>query len=143
MKLSASFVLAAALAASGTFANAWGQVTTRSVTVVNPPPSVSNSTTTTTTTEEVPSPPTHTTIVFKHADSRDIHTDVLRTWDDFAQAHPKIASTLAYQPSLINDPSYMRRHPSLDAFFQSHPDVKEAMVEDPGNFAAIPPRPGE
>jgi len=136
MKRSASLFLATALAVSGTLGgNAWAQATNAASVI-----------TSTVTTESVtnPSPPVvHTTIDFEPADTRDIHMKHLQIWDDFAQAHPKIASTLAYKPELINDPAYLRRHPELDAFFQSHPDIKEAMAEDPGNFSAIPPRPGE
>jgi len=85
----------------------------------------------------------NTTIVFAPADSRDIDTARLRTWEEFADTHSGIERALATNPSLINDARYLTRHPDLDAFFQEHPDIKSAMAEDPGNFAAIPPRPGE
>ncbi len=85
----------------------------------------------------------NTTIIFAPADSRDIDTARLRTWEEFADAHPGIARTLAYKPSLMNDPRYLKGHPELDTFFRAHPDIKSAMADDPGNFAAIPPRPGE
>ncbi len=131
--------------------------------IVNPPPPVvinrapllSTKTTTTTTestaTEDEDGAPVlgkaavdgDTTIVFEAADTRDIHMNRLRTWDEFAQAHPGIANTLAYRAWLINDPDYLARHPALDAFFQAHPSIKIAMAENPGTFAAIPPRPGE
>jgi hypothetical protein len=85
----------------------------------------------------------NTTIVFAPADSRDIDTTRLRTWQEFADTHSGIERALANNPSLINDPRYLRSHPDLNAFFQEHPDIKSAMADDPGNFAAIPPRPGE
>jgi hypothetical protein len=85
----------------------------------------------------------NTTIIFAPADSRDIDTARLRTWDNFADTHSGIARALAYNPSLIDDLRYLKSHPDLDAFFQAHPDIKSAMSENPGNFAAIPPRPGE
>ena len=85
----------------------------------------------------------NTTIIFAPADSRDIDTAGLRTWEEFADTHSGIARALAYKPSLINDPHYLKGHPDLDAFFQAHPDIKSAMVDNPGNFTAIPPRPGE
>jgi hypothetical protein len=85
----------------------------------------------------------NTTIVFAPAHSRNIDTARLRTWDNFADTHSGIARALAYNPSLIDDPRYLKSHPDLDAFFQAHPDIKSAMSENPGNFAAIPPRPGE
>jgi hypothetical protein len=85
----------------------------------------------------------NTTIIFAPADSRDIDTARLRTWEEFADTHSGIARALAYKPSLINDPHYLKGHPDLDAFFQAHPDIKSAMANNPGNFTAIPPRPGE
>ena len=138
-------------------------VTTRTIiteSVPNPPPPVappliSSGTSTTTTTESAPPADEeagqvlgtavtgNTTIVFKAANDSDIHMNRLRTWDDFAQAHPAIATTLEYKPWLINDPGYLREHPDLDSFLQAYPDIEVAMSEDPGNFNAIPPRPVE
>ena len=83
------------------------------------------------------------TIVFAPADAGDLDTNLLRTWGEFAEGHPKIAKALAYKPSLMNDHAYLSKHPELSGFFQEHPDVKEAMAENPGNYVAIPPRPGE
>jgi hypothetical protein len=85
----------------------------------------------------------NTTVVFEAANRSDIQTQLLTTWDDFAVQHPAIARTLAFKPSLMNDRGYLNKHPELDAFFRAHPDVRDAMAADPGNFTAIPPRPGE
>ena len=85
----------------------------------------------------------NTTIEFKAADSSDIDLQKLQTWSSFASEHPDIARQLAYRPSLINSDSYTQKHPELGQFFSQHPDVREAMAENPGNYVAIPPRPGE
>ena len=85
----------------------------------------------------------NTTIVFEAANPSDIDSQQLRTWGEFADAHPRIASARASKPSLINDASYLNKHPEINGFFQAHPDVRDAMVENPGNFVAISPRPGE
>ena len=85
----------------------------------------------------------NTTIEFKAADTGDIDTQKLKTWNDFASQHPKIAKDLAYKPELINDDGYVKKHPELASFFSEHPDLREAMAENPGNYNAIPPRPGE
>ena len=85
----------------------------------------------------------NTTTVFKAADSRDIDTHKLRTWNEFAGTHPKVASELAHNPALINDDAYAKKHPQLGTFFSSHPEIREAMTANPGNYVAIPPRPGE
>ena len=85
----------------------------------------------------------NTTIVFEAANQRDIDSEPLLIWDAFAAAHPQIARSLAYKPSLMNDPGYLSTHQDLNLFFEAHPEVRQAMAANPGNFAAIPPRPGE
>jgi len=85
----------------------------------------------------------NTTTVFKAADKRDIDTQKLQTWNDFASGHPKVASELAHNPSLIHNDGYAKDHPELGSFFSAHPDIREAMAANPGNYVAIPPRPGE
>ena len=83
------------------------------------------------------------TIEFKAANSSDIDVAKLKTWNDFAANHPKVAKELAYNTALINDEAYAKNHPELGDFFSAHPDIREAMAENPGNYVAIPPRPGE
>ena len=85
----------------------------------------------------------NTTIVFKPAGTRNIDASRLRTWNEFAETHRGVAKELAYNSSLMNDRAYLTKHPQLDSFFQTHPDIRGAMAENPGNFNAIPPRPGE
>ncbi len=85
----------------------------------------------------------NTTIVFESANPNDIDSQPLTVWDTFAAAHPTISRALAFKPSLMNDSRYLNKHPKLKDFFQAHPEVRDAMAADPGNFAAIPPRPGE
>lgn len=85
----------------------------------------------------------NSTIVFEAANPRDINSQALTMWDGFAAEHPAIERALEFKPSLMNDPRYLNKHPELSAFFQAHPEVRDAMAADPGNFAAIPPRPGE
>jgi hypothetical protein len=85
----------------------------------------------------------NTTIEFKAADSSDLDLQKLQTWSSFASEHPEVARELAYKPSLINSDSYTQKHPELAQFFSAHPDIREAMAENPGNYVAIPPRPGE
>jgi hypothetical protein len=85
----------------------------------------------------------NTTIEFKAADTSDLAMQKLTAWSDFASAHPEIARSLAYKPALISNDSYVKKHPELESFFSAHPDIREAMAENPGNYVAIPPRPGE
>lgn len=85
----------------------------------------------------------NTTIEFKAADSSDLDMQKLQTWSTFAGEHPDIASQLAHNNSLINSDGYAKKHPELANFFSQHPDIRDAMAENPGNYVAIPPRPGE
>ena len=85
----------------------------------------------------------NTTTEFKAAGTHGIDMNKLRPWSAFAADHPAIAKELAYKPALIGDDAYAKNHPELQSFFTTHPDVREAMIENPGNFVAIPPRPGE
>jgi hypothetical protein len=82
-------------------------------------------------------------IEFRAADTSDLDLKTLRTWEEFAASHPDIEHQLAYKPKLIDDSKYLAKHPDLAAFFSAHPEVQEAMRENPGNFVAIPPRAGE
>lgn len=85
----------------------------------------------------------NTTFVFESANPSDINSRALETWDSFAEEHPDIAHALAFKPTLMDDPRYLKHHPDLTDFFDEHPEVRSMMAENPGNFAAIPPRPGE
>ena len=85
----------------------------------------------------------NTTTVFKAAGPGGIDSAKLKTWNDFAAEHPKVARELALKPALINDASYTKKHPGLAAFFTAHPDIHDSMAANPGNYNAIPPRPGE
>jgi hypothetical protein len=78
----------------------------------------------------------NTTIVFEPANNSDLDMARLQTWSNFAQDHPRIVHALANNPSLINNEAFLRHHPDLSAFFDQHPDVREAMQKDPGNFVA-------
>ena len=82
-------------------------------------------------------------IVFQAADTSDLPMDRLKAWGDFAAQHPDIARALAYHPSLINSDSFLKKHQDLGEFFAQHPDIRQDMAENPGNYDAIPPRPGE
>ncbi|MDO8434601.1 MAG: hypothetical protein Q7S58_19565 [Candidatus Binatus sp.] len=84
-----------------------------------------------------------TTTEFKAAGTHGLDMNKLRPWSAFAADHPAIAKELAYKPALIGDDAYAKNHPELESFFSTHPDIREAMIENPGNFVAIPPRPGE
>jgi hypothetical protein len=51
------------------------------------------------------------TIIFQAAGTHGLDLNRLRIWSQFAEEHPKIATALAYKPSLIDDPGYVTKHP--------------------------------
>lgn len=62
--------------------------------------------------------------------------------DRFLDAHPDIEEMVVNNPAAIRSPKYLQRHPELEAFLDSHPQVKA----DPRAFlppGVEPPRSGE
>jgi len=82
----------------------------------------------------------NTTTVFEAADHRDLQTHLLTQWSSFAEDHQKIAHQLAARPSLINNASYLQKHPDLEKLFAENPDLRTAMNRDPGNYLANLPK---
>jgi hypothetical protein len=78
--------------------------------------------------------PKQTTTTYEEAKLDDADVIRLRTWHEFAQEHPGLARDLGSRPSRLTDSGYLKKHPQLDAFLNEHPDLKQAMVADPGNF---------
>jgi len=73
----------------------------------------------------------NTTIIFESAGTHGIDLNGLLKSDQFAEEHPKIATALAYRPSLINDSGYLKKHPELATFFQQHPILRMRWKKTP------------
>ncbi len=78
----------------------------------------------------------HTTITFEAANTNQSGMEPIKVWTGFAAEHPKIARDLGNKPALIKDAGYLKKHPELASFFSEHPDIRDAMIENPGNFVA-------
>ncbi len=76
----------------------------------------------------------NTTIKFKAAETNQAGMDPIKVWSGFAAEHPKIARELGNKPALVKDAGYLKKHPELASFFSEHPDIRDAMIENPGNF---------
>lgn len=69
------------------------------------------------------------------ADSEpDITRQEVAAFDRFLDQHPAIDRELRQNPSLVNDPAYLQRHPELGEFLQNHPRVREELRENPRQF---------
>lgn len=53
---------------------------------------------------------------------------------DYLNNHPEQARQLHENPSLINDPNWLKQNPKVSNWLQKHPDMKERATTDPHNF---------
>ncbi len=65
----------------------------------------------------------------------DITRTELRNYDQFMDQHPEMARELNRNPRLIDNPNYVRNHPELRQFLQTHPGVRQEVRENPRQFA--------
>ncbi len=75
-----------------------------------------------------------TTIEFQAAKPNSSEMDMLAAWSAFAKDHRDIARDLGNKPALIGDDDYLKKHADLESFFSNHPQVRDAMKDNPGNF---------
>ena len=65
---------------------------------------------------------------------RDISRSELADWDQFLDKHPEIDNDLKKNPSLVDDQSYLTKHPDLKAFLESHPGVRQQLKKNANTF---------
>jgi len=53
---------------------------------------------------------------------------------NYLNNHPEQAKQLHENPSLINDPNWLKQNPKVSNWLQKHPDMKERATADPHNF---------
>ena len=58
----------------------------------------------------------------------------LRNFDQFLDAHADIRAELTQNPGLVNDPTYLRQHPALAQFLQTHRAVQANLRSNPSAF---------
>jgi hypothetical protein len=81
-----------------------------------------------------PSPPP--TVSAEGAPIGDLPLADYQAFDSFGVAHPEIVSALSHNPKLVEDDSYLSKHPELRDFLASHAELRSAFIEDPGDFLA-------
>lgn len=64
----------------------------------------------------------------------DITQSELRNWDDYLDKHKDVQADLSKNPTLVNDPAYLSRHPHLKDFLEDHPNTREELKENPRAF---------
>jgi len=64
----------------------------------------------------------------------DINREEVARLDQFLDSHREIADQLRSDPSLANDPKYLKDHPALQSYLQSHPEVRQQLQQNPQAF---------
>jgi hypothetical protein len=55
-------------------------------------------------------------------------------FNQFMNSHREIAEQVRKNPSLINDPNFVRNHPALQTFLQQNPGVRDETRQNPNAF---------
>jgi hypothetical protein len=55
-------------------------------------------------------------------------------FDKYIGSHPRVADELKGNPSLVNDPEWVSKHPGFQKFIQNHPAVREELKQNPGKI---------
>src|SRR5579863_701205 len=76
----------------------------------------------------------NTTTVFESARLSDLDKNRLKAWSNFAAANPSVASELGRNPSLVSKDDYVNKHADLAKLFSDNPDLRDAMIANPGNY---------
>ena len=77
-------------------------------------------------------------IVFENAGMSNLPSARYQAFDQFATEHPEITTALARNPRLIENDSFINRHPALADFLRTHPDVASDFAKNPGNYVDMP-----
>jgi hypothetical protein len=76
---------------------------------------------------------------FMHAENRfdrkdDVNYGELKSFDAFLDKHRETAEQLRKNPSLVDNPEFMKNHPELQAYLKDHPEVRNDIRENPNEF---------
>ena len=76
-----------------------------------------------------------TEIEFQPASTaKDLDVRMLRDFNSAKQEDPKIAGDIARDPAVVQNSTYVGKHPALMAFLDKYPDARGEIVANPGNF---------
>jgi hypothetical protein len=76
-----------------------------------------------------------TEIQFQPASTADdINMQMLHDFGEVKQTDHKVATDIARHPEVVDNASYVAKHPALQAFLEKYPDAHQQIVDSPGNF---------
>lgn len=55
-------------------------------------------------------------------------------FDQFLDSHREIGEQLRRNPTLVNDPQFLKDHPALQTYLQDHPRIATQLTDDPNTF---------
>jgi hypothetical protein len=58
----------------------------------------------------------------------------LHEFDAFLDPNPSIGSEVTHNPALLKDAAYLRQHPELNSFLNSHTQIRTEINENPNAF---------
>jgi hypothetical protein len=65
---------------------------------------------------------------------KDISPAEVKNFDDFLDKHPALDRELQKHPTLVNDPTFVAKHPELKEFLNNHPAIRQDLAEHPRVF---------
>jgi len=68
------------------------------------------------------------------ATAHDLNVAMLRDFESVKQEDRPVATEIARNPNVVENASYVGKHPALQAFLEKYPDARNEIVESPGNF---------
>jgi hypothetical protein len=70
----------------------------------------------------------------RRADDRDANREELANFNRFLDSHRETAEQLRKDPSLVDNPQFVKAHPALQTYLQEHPAVREQLKQNPNAF---------
>jgi hypothetical protein len=130
MRASSSPFITAAIGAAFAFAGFAGVAFAQST--------VTTTTVDSTTVTQAAPPQTQTTttdIEFEPASTaNDLNTQMLRDFQNVKQDDPRVGPEIARNPKVVENASFVGKHPALQAFLEKYPNARDEIVDSPGNF---------
>jgi phage-related protein len=68
------------------------------------------------------------------AAAREANREKLASFDQFLDKHREIAEQVRRNPSLLDNPQFLKDHPELQTYLQDHAGVRNALRENPNAF---------
>jgi hypothetical protein len=57
--------------------------------------------------------------------------ETMQSWDHYMRQNPELRQQIMKDPSLLNNPDFLAKHPELQKFETQHPDFTKAVQKNP------------